>query len=140
MKEARVFNWGNLPRETLENGEFERTAIRADGSIVMFNWFHPGFPQHALHQHPFDQLVLVFSGTLNMIAADKHYTVGPGMAFYIPPDVPHTGYPVGDETVFSLDIFSPARKDYLFLAVNQADWGEVPVAADKTAPFLVEKT
>jgi hypothetical protein len=135
MIEARAFMFGDMPKQGLMEGLFERTALRTNDSLVTFNWFQPGFPRQALHHHPFDQLALIISGTLKLQIGDKEIVAGPGSAVYIPPDVPHTGWPVGDEVVFNIDIFAPARADYLFLALNQSDWGPTP-DAEQSAPFI----
>ena len=52
--------------------------------------------------------------------------MGPGTAMRIPAGVPHTGWTIGDEVVLNIDVFAPAREDYLFLAVNQDEYGEIP--------------
>jgi mannose-6-phosphate isomerase-like protein (cupin superfamily) len=137
--EPRIFSWSEMPKQTLMNGLFERTALRSDGGLVTLNWFKPNAPKHAQHSHPFDQIALIVTGTLVMVIDGKEHVIGPGSAIYIPKDVPHTGYPQGDEPVLNIDIFAPAREDYLFLAVNQNDWGDVP-DVPAGSPFQATKS
>jgi mannose-6-phosphate isomerase-like protein (cupin superfamily) len=132
--EVRHFVFQDLEKQALMPGLFERTAIRMNGAIATINWFQPGFPKQEMHHHPFDQLVLVVAGKLRMFFSDREIIVEAGSAVYIPPDVPHTAVPAGNETVVNIDIFSPPRSDYLFLAVNQEDWGPVP-DVERGSPF-----
>jgi quercetin dioxygenase-like cupin family protein len=126
-----VYKWDEMPKEVLFNGDLTRTAIRSDGAIVTLNWHKPSDTRHKLHSHPFDQLVLIVSGTLVIVIEDKEYVMGPGTALRIPASVPHTGYAIGDEDVLNIDIFAPAREDYLFLAANQNEYGAVPEKQSK---------
>lgn len=122
----QVYEWASMPKESLWGGKLVRTAIRSDGAIVTLNWHSPSAERHKPHSHPFDQLVMIVSGTLALFADGKEYVLGPGSALRIPANMPHTGYVIGGETVLNIDVFAPAREDYLFLAVNQSDYGAVP--------------
>lgn len=130
-----------MPKEVLWDGKLTRTAVRSDGAIVTINWHQPHMPRKAQHSHPFDQLVLIVSGTLQMSIGDDEVTMGPGTALRIPANVPHTGWTVGDEVVLNIDVFAPPREDYLFLAVNQSEYGEVQAgqARGEIPNFSAEK-
>lgn len=133
MTKPRLFRWSEMPQEVLWDGKLARTAIRSDGAIVAINWHQPNTPRKPRHSHPFDQLVLIVTGTLMLDLDGEEVLMGPGTALRIPANVPHTGWTVGDEVVLNIDIFAPAREDYLFLAVNQDDYGEVSVPQSKGA-------
>jgi len=122
----RVYNFAEMAKEQLKGGEIERTAIRTDGAIVTLNWFKAERKGAPPHSHPYDQLALVISGKVCMIIGDKEYICEPGSAVYIPKNIPHTGKPLGSEPLFIIDVFAPAREDYLYFAVNQPDWGDAP--------------
>lgn len=124
--DANVFTISELPAEELIAGVFQRSALRLDGALVTFNHFQPGFHRQKPHSHPFDQLALIVSGTFAMTVGDQEIVLTAGQAVHIPADVLHTGHPVGDEPVFNIDVFAPAREDYLYFTANQADWGPVP--------------
>ncbi len=130
-EKPQVFSWSEMPKETLWDGKLTRTGIRSDGAIVAINWHQPNTPRKPQHSHPFDQLVLIISGTLGMSIGDEEVTLGPGSALRIPADVPHTGWTIGDEVVLNIDVFAPIREDYLFLAVNQSEYGEVTARQSK---------
>ena len=113
--------FAGLPRESLFGGALERTAVRTDDALVTFNWIQPGHPEVPPHDHPYDQLSFVFSGTLEIELAGKPYPVHEGELLYIPAGVPHTGRVIGDEPVLNIDVFAPRREDYLPLASHQPE-------------------
>jgi len=113
--------FADLPRESLAGGILERTAVRTDGALVTFNWIQPGHPEVPPHDHPYDQLSLVFSGVLELELDGTPYRVSEGELLYIPAGVPHTGRVVGEQAVLNIDVFAPARDDYLPLAGHQPD-------------------
>ena len=111
--------FAQLPRESLAGGALERTAVRTEEAIVTFNWIQPDHPQVPPHSHPYDQLSLVFAGTLELELDGAAHVVAAGELLYIPAGVPHTGRVIGSEAVLNIDVFAPARIDYLPLADHQ---------------------
>ena len=124
-----LYSWSELPRQTIFDGNLSRTALRTDGAIVTFNWFEPRMPRPEPHSHPFDQLVLVVEGRLNLEIAAEVVEMPPGSAARIPPGVAHTAWPAGDLRVLNIDVFGTVREDYLFLTQHQKE-----VFAGATAP------
>jgi quercetin dioxygenase-like cupin family protein len=108
-----------MPRESVADGVLTRTAVRTDDAIVTFNWIRPGHPEVPPHSHPYDQLALILSGTLELDLDGDKYTVGSGELLYIPAGTPHAGRVVGEEVVLNVDVFAPIREDYLYLAAHQ---------------------
>lgn len=45
--------------------------------------------------------------------------VRPGELLHISAGIPFLGRVIGDEVVLNLDVFAPAREDYLYLAAHQ---------------------
>ena len=125
---AEVFNFNTSPRQRLLGGLLERTAFRSDGAIVTFNWFDADYKARAPHSHPFDQLVMILSGRFCMVVDGVEHMLEAGSVIRIPADVPHAGKVVGDERVLNVDVFAPAREDYLFLTAHQSEY------ADATKP------
>ncbi|MFH1339322.1 MAG: cupin domain-containing protein [Candidatus Omnitrophota bacterium] len=70
----------------------------ADGSVVK------------LHTHPQEQFGYVISGGFKMLIADEVKNLGPGDAYFIPPDVPHEFTAIGQTE--AIDIFSPVKLDF----------------------------
>src|SRR5580692_3753048 len=117
----RLYSWSELPRQTLFDGNLSRTALRTDGAIVTFNWFEPGMPRPEPHSHPFDQLVLVVEGSLNLEVGAEVVEMPPGSAARIPSGVAHTAWPAGALRVLNIDVFGTVREDYLFLTRHQQE-------------------
>ncbi len=63
------------------------------------------------HSHPHVQLVFLRSGKLTVEMAGEKFEVTEGDSFVIPSGVPHRVTAI-EESV-ALDIFAPAREDYL---------------------------
>jgi quercetin dioxygenase-like cupin family protein len=55
-------------------------------------------------------VVNVLAGTLDLVVDGQTTRLTPGMAFVIPPNVPHSGRAITACRV--LDVFSPVREDY----------------------------
>jgi len=113
--------FAELPRESLAGGILERSAVRTDAALVTFNWIQPGHPEVPPHDHPYDQLSLVFSGVLELELDGTPYRVREGELLYIPAGIPHAGRVLGDKAVLNIDVFAPVRDDYLPLASHQPD-------------------
>ena len=116
-----LYSWSELPRQIIFDGNLSRTALRTDGAIVTFNWFEPHMPRPEPHSHPFDQLVMVVEGRLNLEIAAEVVEMPPGSAARIPSGVPHTAWPAGDRRVLNVDVFGTVREDYLFLTQHQKE-------------------
>jgi mannose-6-phosphate isomerase-like protein (cupin superfamily) len=110
-----------LPREAAFGGGVKRCGVRSDGALVTFNWIDPGGEPPPRHSHPFDQLSFLVQGTMEFDVDGERFVVGPGECLAIPADAPHTGRIIGDEVVLNVDVFAPAREDYLHLVERDAD-------------------
>ncbi len=108
----------DLPREQLLELGLSRSAVRTDDALVVFNWLTPpaGVP---LHDHPFDQLSLILQGEVVMRVDDDEHRLSAGGFLYVPAGATHGLETVGDAPVFNIDVFAPAREDYLHLAEGQ---------------------
>lgn len=116
-----IYRWADLPRQAIFDGNLTRTALRTNDSVVTFNWFGPDTPRTQPHTHPFDQLVMVVYGKLNVEIDGQAYLLEPGTALRVPPNVPHTAWPAEKTEVLNIDVFAPIREDYLFLTKHQHD-------------------
>ena len=90
-----------------------------DGALVVFNWVDPPATL-PLHDHPFDQLALILAGRCVMRVGEEEHALGPGGFVYVPAGARRTAWrPSDSEPVLNVDVFSPAREDYLHLAEEQ---------------------
>ena len=110
--------FADLPRELLPELSLSRSAVRTDGGLVVFNWVEPPTTL-PLHDHPFDQLALILAGRCVMRIDTEEHPLGPGEFVYIPAGASHGLEAVGSEPVLNVDVFSPAREDYLHLVEEQ---------------------
>jgi quercetin dioxygenase-like cupin family protein len=117
-----LFRWNELPREVILNGAVSRAGFRGDNALVVFNWLAPGHGRREPHSHPFDQVLLILEGDLRLEIDGKTMDCSHGSIVHIPADAPHTGWVLGDQTVLNMDVFSPAREDYLHLVEYQKDF------------------
>jgi quercetin dioxygenase-like cupin family protein len=117
-KEARHFRYLDLPRERVAD-HLSRGGVKSENSLAVLNWMEPRPTARAPHDHPFDQLSFVLEGEMEFEVGNQTFRVGPGEVLVIPPDAKHTARALGSNTALSLDIFAPARADYLHLAAHQ---------------------
>ena len=111
--------FADLPRRPLPKLSLSRSRVYTDGALVVFNWVDPptALP---LHDHPFDQLALILAGRCVMRVDEEVHPLGPGEFVYIPAGASHGLEAVGsEEPVLNVDVFSPAREDYLHLVAEQ---------------------
>lgn len=65
----------------------------------------------ALHSHPHEQITYVVSGKFEFAIGDKKVIISAGDSTYKQPDIVHGAVCLEDGVL--LDIFTPARKDFL---------------------------
>lgn len=121
-----VTTWDAMPSEQVRPG-VSRRAIGTKDVICVLNRIEPQMlPGPHVHEE-FDQLAFVISGRAVYHIGEIGHEVGPGSAMLIPAGVRHWIEPAGDEPVDNLDVFAPARTDYLHLL----EWmtaGSAPVS------------
>lgn len=117
-----LFEWKDLPKTPIEPGNMVRSGFRGDHSLLSFNWVEPDGERSEPHSHPFDQLVLVMSGRLALEVDGEVYECPPESIARVPANAKHCGWVLGNEPVLNLDIFAPARKDYLHLTSYQKEY------------------
>jgi quercetin dioxygenase-like cupin family protein len=113
---VKAVRWEDIPDEAVREGVRRRGIGNRDVLLVM-NECRPGMDLKP-HSHDFDQLALIVSGTAIYHVGDDHNEVGPGSVMLVPAGVEHYIEPTGTEPVMNLDVFAPAREDYLHLL----DW------------------
>ena len=114
----RATTWNDIPDELVRPG-VRRRAFGTDACMLVMNECTPGM-QLSPHEHDFDQLALIIEGHGLYHVADIAYEIGPGSVLLIPKHTPHYIEPI-DETIQNLDVFAPAREDYLHLLTWMQD-------------------
>ena len=124
----KAVRWEEIPEEDVRPGVTRRGIGTRDVLLVM-NECRPGMDLRP-HSHDFDQLALIISGEAIYHVGDDHNEVGPGSVMLVPAGVEHYIEPTGSEPVLNLDVFAPARKDYLHLL----DWMNERLGVETPAP------
>jgi quercetin dioxygenase-like cupin family protein len=109
----KAVRWEEIPDEDVRPG-VRRRAIGTSDVLLVMNECRPGMDVRP-HSHDFDQLALIISGEAIYHVGDDHNEVSPGSVMLVPAGVEHYIEPTGSEPVLNLDVFAPARQDYLHL-------------------------
>lgn len=88
------------------------TGLHGERMMMVLNATLPG---HSVptHSHPHEQIGMVLRGRAILRIGDEERKVGPGDFYCIPAGVPHSDTCLGDDPFVMLDIFHPAREDFL---------------------------
>ena len=114
--------WDDLPNFPVREG-ISRAGFRGENVLLVMNWLQKPM-EMKIHHHPFEQIAYIITGRMLWQVGEEQFEVGAGEILRVPPDVPHGGKPISDETVMNLDIFCPIREDYLEIVEHQkADFG-----------------
>jgi quercetin dioxygenase-like cupin family protein len=111
---AVATRWEAIPAEDVRRG-VRRRAFGSEDVILVMNEIEPEM-EPAPHAHEgFDQMALIISGRAIYHIGDDAHRVGPGSVMLIPAGETHWIEPDGNERIENLDVFAPARKDFLHL-------------------------
>lgn len=109
----RAVRWHEIPDEPVRRG-VRRRGFGTKDVILVLNECEPGMDLRP-HSHEFDQIAMITKGRAIYHIGGEPNEVGPGAVMLIPAGAEHYIEPVGDETVENIDVFAPARQDYLHL-------------------------
>lgn len=109
-------NWSEIPDEPVREGVRRRGFGNSDVLLVM-NECHPGMALRP-HSHHFDQIAMILSGNGIYHIGGRPHEISAGSIMLIPAETEHYVEPHGNEPVMNVDVFAPARGDYLHLL----DW------------------
>jgi len=88
------------------------TGLHGEKMMMVLNTTLPGHTV-PLHSHPHEQIGMVYSGKAILRIGDQERVVQKGDFYCIPANVPHSDTTLGDEPFVMLDIFYPAREDFI---------------------------
>jgi quercetin dioxygenase-like cupin family protein len=121
MVARHVFRMEEVPLTELRPGLFGKVYPGAEMTLV--RWiFQPGTPRTGMHVHTdHEQYGLVVQGRVEMQVGDEIVELGPGDIYWAPRNLPHGRTLVlGDVPAHILDIFVPAREEYVATAAQAA--------------------
>lgn len=105
--------WDEIPDEEVRRG-VRRRGFGTDNVLLVLNECEPGMDVRP-HSHDFDQIALITQGRARYYIGGAPNEVGPGSVLLIPAGAEHYIEPIGDEIVHNIDVFAPAREDYMHL-------------------------
>jgi quercetin dioxygenase-like cupin family protein len=95
----------------------------------------PAGTEFPVHSHPEEQIGFQVSGQTEFTTDGGTLEVGPGTAYHFLPGEPHGSRVLGDEPVVQIDVFRPARWDYLEASGED---GERGASRGTTGPIAPE--
>lgn len=87
-------------------------GLSGEKMMLVLNATLPGHTV-PIHSHPHEQIGMIYAGKGVLRIGDEEQIVQRGDFYCIPSDVPHGDTCIGDEPFVMLDIFYPARKDFI---------------------------
>ena len=121
-----VYKIEDMPWELKPQVGMRRTALRTKNSLYIFMEIDPKQAKasgitEAPHNHPFDTMLIVQQGRLILeIDSEQHEMTG-GSAIVIPAFAMHRGLPTGESMCSVIEVFSPVRRDYVYLTSHQSE-------------------
>ncbi len=112
----KAVRWEEIPDEPVRPG-IRRRGFGTKDVLLVLNHCEPGMDLRP-HSHEFDQIAMITKGRAIYHNGEEANEVGPGSLMLIPAGVEHYIEPLGDEVVENIDVFAPAREDYMHLV----DW------------------
>jgi quercetin dioxygenase-like cupin family protein len=95
--------------QALPGVEYKTLALGANTHLLEFHLAKGA--DVPMHRHPHEQTGYLVSGKMTFVIDGENFEALPGDAWNIPSDIEH-GVEVHEDAVV-LEIFSPAREDYL---------------------------
>jgi quercetin dioxygenase-like cupin family protein len=97
------------------------TTTGAAMITVMEVILHPG-KGHNFHKHPDqEEVIAVVEGRIEQWLEDKRQELGPGEAVFIPADMVHASFNIGDTPARLTVVLSPCVGENGYVAVDVAD-------------------
>jgi quercetin dioxygenase-like cupin family protein len=110
---VKAVRWEDIPDEAVRPG-IRRRGFGTEDVLLVLNHCEPGMDLRP-HSHDFDQIAMITKGQAIYHIGEEPNRVGPGSLMLIPAGVEHYIEPLGNEVVENIDVFAPAREDYLHL-------------------------
>ena len=96
--------------ETYEPDEgWKRVSLCNEKSISVEYFTKPPGHSSPMHQHPYEQVMIVLKGRMKVVTPEGEEELEEGDAVYIPPEEPHRVENVLGEPSIGIDIFCPGR-------------------------------
>ena len=109
--------WSDLPEESVLPGVIRQRLDTQHMTVVRYR-YEPGatFPAHS---HPEEQVVLVLSGEIEFLIADRPVQAAAGSVLVIPPQAVHSARVLSKVPVDTINILSPRRTQQVTFAAGE---------------------
>lgn len=106
-----LIDWERATWQPVRRG-IERKAFTT-GAVTLA--LHRVWPGHEVlpHAHPHEQVVYIIEGEAEFTVGEQVVRLGAGSVLTVPPNVVHCIRVTGDTPVLNLDVFTPARPEYV---------------------------
>ena len=121
-KKYVVRPYEQLPQTELVEGSFSHLVNTEKLTISFLTMKAHSYFE--IHTHENEQFMIVVDGYCDEIIDGKIYRVEKGDAILLPPNVPHGAF-IRDVDCKAIDIFAPARSDYMTKYRNQNPEAEI---------------
>ena len=108
------------------------SALRTEQGMLAFNASLPdksGVPLHSEHNHPYEQMLVMLTGSMTVLIEGVEHDLKAGHAMIIPAYAFHTAWVTGDGPCTRIEMFAPARPDLFPAAAHQTEKYTNPGAA-----------
>jgi len=103
-------DWSTSVAQEVRPGEFI-WAVTGERLQVIRSEVRPGNPP-SYHRHPHEQIIVVLQGAFDFTVGDHRQIVTAGSVIHVPPDTHHGGGAHGEETLVTIEAFTPPRLDF----------------------------
>lgn len=100
------------------------SALRTEQGHLAFHASLPdegGTPMHSLHNHPYEQMLVMLTGSMRVLIEGVEHDLKAGEAMVIPAYAFHTAWVTGDGPCTRVEMFAPVRQDLLPATANKDD-------------------
>ena len=100
------------------------SALRTEEGMLAFHASLPdegGVPMHSEHNHPYEQMLVMLTGSMTVLIEGVEHDLRAGNAMVIPAYAFHTAWVTGTEPCTRIEMFAPARHDLIAAAAHQTE-------------------
>ena len=126
FKQPTVYKIPELDASVALAGGKQRShsSLRTELGQLAFHASLPdpnGTPSHGLHNHPYEQMLVMLTGSMMVLIEGVETELHAGEAIVIPAFAFHTAWVTGKGPCTRVEMFAPTRQDLMAATANRAD-------------------
>ncbi|MBM3345142.1 MAG: cupin domain-containing protein [Betaproteobacteria bacterium] len=131
LKQPTVFKIPELDAAVALAGGKHRShsSLRTEQGQLAFHASNPdpgGTPMHGLHNHPYEQMLVMITGSMMVLVEGVETELKAGEAMVIPAYAFHTAWVTGNGPCTRVEMFAPTRQDLMPATMNRGDGFKSP--------------